>query len=765
MSARHDMALPDSNASKDKHCERPEPLMTWAVRASAGRQAVHISMLSPKENGAACGCLCFACGDKLRAINLGKPEAHFEKPGTQRRHFKHDHGGADRKCLSAVARLIAMAHFIEQDVIVLPPRPYPVTRLLASGKTINVVKEAPGMTAKVLERRWVDDQSAILLLEDGRELAVTVRTAYSLGPEGASRSVLSFAGVTNPEVAGWSKEQILAQMRLPGWMKWERHWDDEQLDESGQGELANEEEQLLSDIPRQWLEGLSGKMASETILHWVIKRAIERHKTLKVPEFAVPRTQTMPDGTVAKETAKLAQHTLLIDRVTFERKVGDMVPDVVCWASKMGSNDPPFQLLVEAAVTHYVDDEKKQKILRSGIACIQIRADLFTRAGTVPVADIERMVCSDAAVKEWIAPPDLAAEISQADRRLASRARAIQKRLDDEERRRKQLERDKAKLDTWYRQAPDQALAEGYLKALRATWRGEKLPTTGAVEVDMDRLWQVLTQRGLVKGSRSEVESRDGLLFLLWRIQVLPHLPRHTEHAIEMACAAARPGWSGSAPKAVLAMYALKAYHGAQLRASSDLSNWETYRNTVDLIRRSLETGESTFVRHVDLDPLLRVIFPEMSADLDKSVATPVAVQEVRARRLAAEAQAREVQARRARRKRAVAEGRAAQASATLRGALDTEITLCAAKARWVRTQLGPHDAARLYGLFGGKVSLNGLETMTVIKTALEFKALGRSIKLLLQGLAFKDPSDVRKALKLLHLSSICVVVDEQLIV
>lgn len=753
------MLLPDSTTHKDKHCERSEPLMTWAVRASAGRQAVHISMLSPKQKGAACGCLCYACGDKLRAINVDKPPAHFQKQGAQRPHFKHDHGAADRKCLSAVARLVALAHFIEQDEIVLPPRSRRATRHLLTGQRIEVVNESAGITAKVVERSWVDDQSAILLLADGRELVVTVRTAHSLGGDGTAHSVLSFAGVSNPEVAGWSKEQILAQLRLPGWMTWESHWDDDQLLESAQGQLATAEDQMLSDIPRHWLEGLSGKMASETILHWVIKRAIESRKLLKVPEVAVVRSQPMPDGTVVQDVAKLPQHTLLIDRVTFERRVGDIVPDVVCWASKMGSNEQPYQLLVEAAVTHYIDDEKRQKILGSGIACIQIRADLFSRAGTVAVADIEQMVCSDTAVKEWIAPPDLAAEIRLADRRLASRARAIQQRMVDEERRRKQLEREKATLDRWYRDAPDRVIAERYLKELSAIWRGEKLPTSGAVRVDIDRLFQILIHRGLVQGTRYEIESKDGLLFLLWRIQDLPRLRGHTEQAIEMACAAARPSWSGGAPKAVLAMYALKAYHGGQLRASSDL-----YRETVEQIRHSLEVGESTFVRHVHLDPLLRSLFPEISADLDKSVATPVAVQQVRAQRLSAEAKAKEVEARRTRRKLAVAEGRAAQEAAKLRGALDVEITLCSAKARWMRTQLGSHDAARLYGLFGGRVMLNGLDTMTVIKTALEFKAMGRSIKLLLQALPFKESTDIRKALKLLHLSGICLVVDEQLI-
>ena len=81
-----------------------------------------------------------------------------------------------------------------------------------------------------------------------------------------------------------------------------------------------------------------------------------------------------------------------------------------------------------------------------------------------------------------------------------------------------------------------------------------------------------------------------------------------------------------------------------------------------------------------------------------------------------------------------------------------------------MRTQFGQQDAGRLYGLFGGKVSLSGLDTMTVIKTALEYKAMGRSIKLLLEAMPFQNPDDIRKAVKLLQLANICIVVDEQLL-
>ena len=737
------------------NCERQEPLITWAVRAHAGRQAVHVSMLSPKENGAACSCLCYACGDKLLAINVDKPADHFKKPGAQRRHFKHDHGAADRKCQSAVAKLIALALFIEQDEIILPARSLPATRQLLTGKSIEIEMESPEATVKVAERRWIDDQSAVMLLADGRELIVTVRTNYSVDADGVSRSVLSFAGITNPEVAGWTSEEILAHLRLPGSLSWERHWDDEQLNELAQEDFAQMEARYLSDIPREWLEGLSGKMASETILHWVIKRSIERRKILKVPAIAIQRSMPMPDGTVDFEVAKRPEQTLLIDRVTFERKLGDIVPDVVCWASKLGSNDPPFQLLIEAAVTHYVDEAKQQKILGTRIPCIQIRADLFSKVGSVPVDVIEHMVCSDAAVKEWIAMPDMANEISKAELRLESRARRIQQQLDEKEVLKQQLARDKAELALWYQEASDEALAKGYLKALSAIWRNEKLPAVRSVSVDIDELWRALVRRDIVSGSRSNVESISGLLHLLWKIRECSRNPRHADHAIGLACSVAEPGWLGNAPKAVLAMYALKAYIDFKLRSRS-----KTYQVTVDRIKVSLESGEATFVRTTELDPLLRLLFPEMSADLEKSMATHAGVQEARARRDEAEARARNKEQRREQRLSIVAEGRAAQAAKQRRIALDAEIASLVPKVRWVRTQLGIQDVARLYGLFGASVTIEGIGTLRILKSALELKAQGRSIRLLLQELPFKDPADIRRALQLLQMANICVMDD-----
>jgi hypothetical protein len=205
-------------------------------------------------------------------------------------------------------------------------------------------------------------------------------------------------------------------------------------------------------------------------------------------------------------------------------------------------------------------------------------------------------------------------------------------------------------------------------------------------------------------------------------------------------------------------MYALRAYHGSGLRHTSDL-----YRETEEQIRSSLQAGEETFVRLIDLDPLIHLLFPEMSKDLIKSSATPSVVQAVRTRRTALEAKAKEVSQRRARRLKVVSEGRAKQKASLKRAAIDAEIMRFASKARWVRTQLSAQDAGRLSEQFGNSVSIESVEPKRVIRLAIDLKAQGRSIKALLEALDLSHHEDVRKVVDLLHLASVCVV-DESLL-
>jgi hypothetical protein len=253
-----------------------EQLVLWAIRQNdADRRFVHIGLLGSDDRGAACNCICRACGEQLIAINVDKSASHFERPGTQRRHFKHRHTSAGQtRCNSKLARLIAMQLYLEQGVVHLPPRTLKASKRLANGHEIRNERTIEAEEVAVRSKEWIDDEQAILVLDDGRELLVTVRARLTVDDKARADCVLSLAGVTDPAIATWDKDQILNHLKLPGsGMTWDRHWQDDELAGSDDLELAKSEDLLLGGIPREYLEGLEGKQYNETILQWLIKKA------------------------------------------------------------------------------------------------------------------------------------------------------------------------------------------------------------------------------------------------------------------------------------------------------------------------------------------------------------------------------------------------------------------------------------------------------------------------------------------------------------
>lgn len=239
--------MKDESLGKDEKAGCDDPLLLWAVRDSNKRTFVHVGLLTPAEQRSACHCLCRACGEKLVAINVDKPASHFEKPRTQRRHFKHSNSNSgESQCLSSVAKFLALQLFIEQDAIYLPPRTRTASRDLPTGVTVYAPQEIPGESVQVTSRTWVDDVSAILHLKDGRELLVTVRAHQNVDDDARSTCVLSLVGVNDPAIASWDSDKILKHLSLPGFgMEWESYWDDAELDAQIDGDLAEEEDQFL----------------------------------------------------------------------------------------------------------------------------------------------------------------------------------------------------------------------------------------------------------------------------------------------------------------------------------------------------------------------------------------------------------------------------------------------------------------------------------------------------------------------------------------
>jgi hypothetical protein len=650
-----------------------------------------------------------------------------------------------------------MQLFVEQDAIYLPPRCRTVSRVSSTGITVNVHQEIPGELVQIKSRTWVDDVSAILHLENGREMLVTVRANQKVDDDGRSVCVLSLAGVCDPAIASWDSDKILKHLRLPACgMKWDSHWDDSELDAQKDGDLAEQEDLYLGGIPQKWLDNLEGKQVNETILHWLIKKTVAETGILSVPAFSVLVRQEMPDGSMAEELATWGGGSLQLEDIRLERRFDTMVPDVVCRARKIGSNGPAVDLLIEAAVTNYINDDKRKKIEASGVACIQIRADLFSMAGRVYVSEIEKIICSDASVKEWIVHPWIADEVAKAKRRLAERAKRIQNGIDAEaaakrlylEAERKRLE-DRARLKSWLKTTTDLALSKGYLKALKASWAGQPAPQLGTEPVALSDLWDELKCRKIVGSNRHSIEVTGSLLSTLVRIKA--EAVGVKGGALVDQFAKALSNNTMATGTALVIMFTLN-----RNTLSMTSLQAETFRECCERLHTAVEKRDAHVCRLTEHDRLYALLFPEITSDLQSDYGT-----ELHMSRLwqTHEVQAAKDQHRLERRQNRVAlvqRLRNDKKQSKQTEVLDKELANFSGRLQWIRRLSDGPGAGVLYGMYSGQARLQYIDPMDVIRTAIAYRDSKCNVDAALKAMPFKHAPDIPEAVRLLQISGLC---------
>jgi hypothetical protein len=743
-----------SHRKNKKDCE--ESLLLWAIR-DLEKKHVHVGMLAPTENGLACRCRCLSCGENLRAINADKPAAHFEKPGTQRRHFKHHHSSSgESRCLSAAAQRVALQLFVEQGTIFLPTRHRTVSRLSPVGVLVEARQEISTELVQVKSRIWIDDLSTLLRLEDGRELLVTIRTHHQVRDDCGVACVLSLAGVRDPAIAGWDSDKILQHLGLPDCgIEWGRHWDDAELDANKENDLAEQEALYLGGIPQEWLEKLDGKQINETILHWLIKKTVAKSKILRVPEFSIPVCQQMPDGLTAEETAFCGESVLQLDDIRLERRFDVMVPDVMCRARKIGFNGPIFDLIIEAAVTNYLGDEKREKIRLSGVACIQIRADLFAQAGTVHVSEIERIILADTSVKEWVVHPWIAAEIAKAKKRLESQAKRILDEMEVKaaaERLRQEVESQRLInrhiLLSWLSDASDVAVARGYLKVLRASWFGSPRCKIGNELVDISDLRKELVHREIIGVPHWRVEPKGELLSILDRIKYESPNPE-SGCLVDLLVQAVEVDDRVITGNAVMIMFALERYKPIMTALQAQI--FQTY---CARLRVSVKKCDERFCRSTKHDRLYALLFPEMTSDLETDYATRSYMVRINQERESNEIREKCRHERRRIRLMLAAELRNKKEQRELAKAIEQEQEMVAGQFCWLGAS-GMTPAA-LYGWYGAKIRFEEISAMDIFKIAIRHREMKKNVVSAIKAMPFRHAADVPAAINLLLLAGLC---------
>lgn len=169
----------------------------------------------------------------------------------------------------------------------------------------------------------------------------------------------------------------------------------------------------------------------QTALHLAAKDIISRHRQFALPgatgTFAFTEAfwatftfdaayyeSCIPGDVGVSDEYAIPSRYLDVERVTLERKTHDIVPDIILYTST-------GELLVEVAVTHFVDEEKRAKIKRLGISCLEI--DLSKLDRTVDFEQLEKLLIHGLEEKRWIVNDKLQQKLKQLRQRYFEAAR------------------------------------------------------------------------------------------------------------------------------------------------------------------------------------------------------------------------------------------------------------------------------------------------------------------------------------------------------
>lgn len=143
--------------------------------------------------------------------------------------------------------------------------------------------------------------------------------------------------------------------------------------------------------------GASCEGGAESALHLAAKRLIEKSRGIMVPEIRVQKSVHLPDGRSATGEICVEAMWVDFDRVSLEEPLGTIKPDVIGQAGSA-------RYLIEIAVSHFVDYEKRVTIETLGLPALEISLNLMERESW-DWAALEEAVVQGTAAKAWLFQP------------------------------------------------------------------------------------------------------------------------------------------------------------------------------------------------------------------------------------------------------------------------------------------------------------------------------------------------------------------------
>lgn len=132
----------------------------------------------------------------------------------------------------------------------------------------------------------------------------------------------------------------------------------------------------------------------ETIIHLAAKQLIERRMELSLPRVHLYIPHFNPVINRIFHEAQLVK----LEQVFLEKSINDMRPDIVA----IESGD---EILIEIAVTHFVDETKRKKIRRRGSRAIEI--DASTLRESLNFSSLETLLFGKPQKTTWLYHPEI----------------------------------------------------------------------------------------------------------------------------------------------------------------------------------------------------------------------------------------------------------------------------------------------------------------------------------------------------------------------
>ena len=245
------------------------------------------------------------------------------------------------------ARVAAMRHLLEIGFIDLPRRRMSATAKGFSGQGYEVWVEAPAARVSIVSAALHDHATALLTLDDGRELLVDLTGLREAASDGSGRAIVTLS-LSDPTIAMLGPEEIRDRLRILPGILWCVHWNDQELNKEADaaatqaardaldGWQETDESDFRSHLPLDTDATTMQRWRRETLLHREVKAILEQASSIATCGLEVEVTRDPPeefDGDWEEDRIRIlwmtASRNLALDEVRLERRLGSIVPDVI----------------------------------------------------------------------------------------------------------------------------------------------------------------------------------------------------------------------------------------------------------------------------------------------------------------------------------------------------------------------------------------------------------------------------------------------------